>query len=241
MPTFVEKLSNILNIDDSEAKSLISKASLPQLISLTSAITNNDKETAKDIYYTILGDDNFYMGQQVSYNDKKAIITKPNIGGNLVQISQNGELDIVNKRDLTKIDENVYGLNSIPGFDKMKVLAGIKPMGAVGPGSTNDPSNPKNTSNVQIASQTKKNHNQPTSNASKNAIDDNVSDKQKNVNENFNLDDVSASDICFSALDVLCDNINDVPISDLSAIRQKLNNLLLTLNEGVSYLGRSRK
>lgn len=237
MPTFVDKLAEMLDIEDTKVDSLIKAATLPQLISLSSAVTNNNKEKAIELYKDILGDDNFYIGQQVSYGDKKAIVAKPDIGGDMIQISQNGELDVVKKSDIEKLDEDVFGLNSIPGISRMKVLAGIKPMGSVGPAQTNDPSNPKNTSNIQAANQTKNNHNQPTKSVQSNVIDDNVSDNEKNVNEGVE-EDISPSELCFNALDIIEDNINDAPISDLSAIRQRLNSLFLSLNENVSFRNR---
>lgn len=158
-----------------------------------------------------------------------------------------------------KIDEAVLGMTSIPGLDRIKTLAGIKPQGSVGAGETNDTTNPNNTSNnngqiksfnqqSDIRKQAEKEANEKID---VNNLPNDVTKLKQMVMQNQetneeaeyfdmnNEDDVTET--CLEALNKLEENINNLRISDLSEVRSRILQIYNHLNETISYTGRKKK
>lgn len=264
MSTFLEKLSELLDIDGDEAKKLLDDTDMEELVSLTAAITSGNKQQAMDIMHEIHAQNSYSIGDVVNYNGERATIENPDAPGDTIKIVKGGVPEMVDKNKIEKIDEamGVMGMTSIPSIDRMKVLAGIQSQGPVGPGQTNDPENPNNTENNggrimtnNQVNQQQQNGKQFSDNGKRDGGTDGAKAMRQNQNGqpeedemqesaqyvNLNYGEPDAVDICLEALEALEENLSSIKVNELSEVHQRLMGLIDILNENISFSGRKKK
>jgi hypothetical protein len=260
MATYLQKLSSLLDIDGDTAKKLLDDSTMAELVDLSAAVNDHDKKSGMDLMHKIQARSNFFIGEPVTINGEKATVVSPDQPGDTVKISRKGAIEMVKKDELEKIDEAVLGMTSIPGLDRIKTLAGIKPQGSVGAGQTNDPENPNNTANNngQIKSFNKQSdiRKQAEKDAAEkidvNNLPNDVSklkqmivQNSQKANEDMDYMDLSPEDdvteTCLEALQRLEENIDNLRLGDLSEVRNRLLKIYNHLNENMSYIGRKKK
>jgi hypothetical protein len=369
MSTYLEKLAKLLNIKGDEAEKLLDASDISELVSLTVAVNNNDKQAGLDIMHKIEGKTNFFIGEPVNVNGEKATVIEPDAPGNTMKISKGGVPEMVDKKDVEKIEEavgfklkwrinekptgqyrsfakrqfpgadypngkiavaircedsyvpanvksgehkpldvliadwnnettdgrptfrwrklkkqfatlgeaktaateflakhpefhpkdepkkieeGVIGMTSIPGIDRMKVLAGIKPQGSVGPGETNDPNNSQNSNATNVNSNSPNTQQQEVPNNERDLpndigkLKDMILKNNENVKEevqyiSLQIAEQDVCEVCLNAIETLENNIDELKVGDLSEVRSRLLKLYNHLNESVSFTGRQKK
>ena len=79
--------------------------------------TEMDEESSDDSVYNI--------GDNVAVDGEEATVKIPRAPGNTVGVLINGELKMVDKKKVHKLDEGVLGMTDMPGLKRMQELAGI--------------------------------------------------------------------------------------------------------------------
>jgi len=150
---FMDNLKKLLGMDVKNIETLIPKLSSSVLIDLADAVTHNDKKTVLKLIKAgreeaaeleesmsedwlnkkdeskkkILIDSEIHynVGDAVSYDGKKATVKISNGPGSTVGIMIGGRLEMVERKDIKKINEHVLGMSVIPDIKRMQELAGI--------------------------------------------------------------------------------------------------------------------
>lgn len=225
---FADNIKRLVGIDAKGIEVLLPKLDPKILIDLAAAVTNSDKvETLRLIRAgrfkamsedqlhprkpvearvrkgpeTLLDDESFVdlsIGDAVEFEGNKAVVKLPKGPGNTVGVTIKGKMEMVNRKDVSKIDEGVLGMTAMPNLARMQQLAGI-------PDVTEVPIAP-----VEAA---------------------------------ISVEDTDVGSHAMGLLDQLTAALPNLRLGDLSAVRKRMNEISVKINEsvGIRPVTESRK
>jgi hypothetical protein len=67
----------------------------------------------------------FTKGEKVIYEGRRTVVQVPNGPANTIGVVVNGKLQMVNRREVTKVTEGVLGMTNVAALSRMRQLAGL--------------------------------------------------------------------------------------------------------------------
>jgi len=137
--------------------------------------------------------------------DEDGTVKIPKGPRDTVGVMIGGKLEMVNRRDVTKIEEGVLGMANIPDIRRMQELAGI-----AGP-EMPEALTPQNPVEVEE-----------------------IEPMEIEVDTMDHMDDECCGDHAIELLDKVCCMLPNLRLGDISKVRKKINDISMKLNESVS-------
>ena len=240
---FIDNLQRLLGVDPKKLELLIPKLNPNVLTDLAGAVSNNDKKEAMALILqgreqkmsedklivkktknperkTLLDMDmndyfQFNVGDKVKVNGKDATIKLPNGPGNTVGVMIGGKMDMVDRKDVKKVDESVLGLANIPDIKRMQELAGIANSGMDDMNDTGVDANPT----VEIQS----------------------IDPEEGISFDSDIDMDCCGDNALALLDQIAAMLPNLRLSEVSATRKRINQIMTQMNESINAKPTIRK
>lgn len=227
---FTRKIKIFAKIDDEKLTKLLSKSSITELIAIAGAVSKDDEEKVYDLVHHIIDEESFDVGDLVNVDGRKSKIVDIDDENDTIDVKRKGKLRMVNKDDVEPLTEQVMGISMIEDIQRITQLAGIPQATAPNkiPNTTDTtPIKIPNTTDTQRL-EIEKTHldvMKPMGPSSDSTNNDNQEDELANVEESFNKLSI------LDTLNSILEKIDDVRISELSLIRNKLTEINNKINE----------